>query len=274
MNIWNVLLYQPLVNALIFLYQIFFHNFGLAIIVLTILIRIILIPLTLPSLKAAQKMRELGPELEKLKKKYANDKQALAKAQMELYKQHKINPAAGCLPQIIQLVVLIALYQAFVKVLLPNSQEVVVKLNEVLYPSLKLAAETKINTQFLWLNLAKPDIIRASGLPIPLPGIFLLASAVIQLFSSKMMAPAAVAKKEGLPAQAGKKKEKTEDMTTMMSTQMTYLFPLMTIFIGYTFPSGLVLYWLVFSISTAIQQYLVSGWGGLEPWLKKIKLKS
>ena len=266
-QIWNLILYQPLVNALVFFDQILFHNFGLAIIFLTIVIRAILIPLTSPSMKAAQKMRELAPELEKLKKKHSNDKQAFAKAQMDLYRQHGANPAAGCLPQIIQLVILIALYQAFINVLRVDGQEVIAKLNEVLYPPLRLAAETKINTQFLWLNLTKPDIIHLSGITVPLPGLFLIAAALIQLVSSKMMAPA-VAETQKV---AAKTPEKTDDMATMMQSQMTYLFPLMTIFIGYSFPSGLVLYWFVFSLTTAIQQYFTTGWGGLEPWIKKIK---
>ena len=95
-QIWNLFLYHPLVNALIFFYQFLFHNLGWAIIILTMVIRVILIPLTMPSLKAAKKMKELAPEIAKLKKKYANDKQQFAKAQLELYRQHGANPAAGC----------------------------------------------------------------------------------------------------------------------------------------------------------------------------------
>ena len=83
-----------------------------------------------------------------------------------------------------------------------------------------------------------------------------------------MMAPVvATAKKE-----AQKTPEKTDDMATAMQSQMTYMFPLMTILIGYSFPSGLILYWLIFSLFTAIQQYFVSGWGGLEPWIRRLKL--
>ncbi len=264
--IWNSLLYQPLINALIFFYQVLFHNFGLAVIVLTGLLRVVLIPLTLPSMKAAEKIRELAPELAKLKAKHKDDKQGFAKAQMDLYRQHGANPAAGCLPQIVQLLILIALYQAFIQVLQTDGQETINKLNAILYPALKLPVETVINTKFLWLNLSKPDVFRISGAPFPLPGLFLLLAALIQLVSSKMMAPAvAQAQKE-----AKKTPEKTDDMASMMSGQMLYLFPLMTIFIGFSFPSGLVLYWFVFSLFTAVQQYYVSGWGGLTPWIEKL----
>lgn len=251
-NLWHLLLYQPIVNALIFLYQIF-QNFGLAIMILTVVIRSLLIPLTLPSMKAAKKMRELAPELEKLKKKHKKDRQALAKAQMDLYRQHGANPAAGCLPQIIQLIVLIALYQAFIQVLRTDG-DVIQKLNQVLYPQFQLPLDLQIKTRFLWLDLNKPDVITIPGLPIPLPGLFLIAAALVQFFSSKLMSPAVSAAKK----QAKETPEQTDDMAVMMQSQMLYLFPLMTIMIGYSFPSGLVLYWFVFSVFTAIQQLVVN----------------
>lgn len=267
-ELWHLFLYQPLVNALIFLYQLLFQNFGLAIIVLTVAIRLLLLPLTRSSMRAASKMRELAPEIDKLKKKYGKDQQAFARAQMELYKQHGANPAAGCLPQIIQLIVLIALYQAFIQVLRVDG-DVIQKLNEVLYPQLQLAPGTIINTQFLYLDLGSPDVFHLPRIPIPLPGFFLLAAALAQLVYSKMMMPAiAVAKKE-----AAKTPGVADDMTTAMQSQMTYMFPLLTLLIGYSFPSGLVLYWFTFSLLMAIQQYFIGGWGGLEPWLRKLKLK-
>lgn len=267
-ELWYSLLYQPIVNALVFLDQRLFHNLGLAIVVLTVVIRLFLLPLTLSSMRATNKMKELAPEINRLKKKHGKNKQAFAKAQMDLYRQRGANPAAGCLPQIIQIIVLIALFQAFNQFLRADG-DVIQKINEILYSSLRLPAETVINTKFLYLDLTKPDVFRFSNLPIPLPGLFLLAAAFIQLISSKMMAPAmAVAQKK-----AAKTPEKTDDMAVTMQSQMTYMFPLMTILIGYSFPSGLTLYWFIFSLSTAIQQYSIGGWGGLEPWLKKLKLK-
>ncbi len=266
-ELWNFLLYEPLLNALVFLYGVLFNNFGLAIIVLTVALRLVLVPLTLPSLRAAKKMKELAPELEKLKSKYKNDKQKLAKAQMELYRRHGANPAAGCLPQIIQLIILIALYRAFLGVLQSNG-DIVQKLNEILYSSLQLSPGTVINTNFLYLNLAKPDVFHLPGLPIPLPGFVLIAAALVQFISSKMMLPV-ITQSQAL---AKKTETKKDDIASSLQTQMVYLFPLMTIFIGYSFPSGLILYWFIFSFSTAVQQYFVSGFGGLEPWLKKLKL--
>lgn len=267
-QLWNLILYQPLLNGLIFLYTLI-GSLGLAIIGITIIIRAALIPLTIPSMKATKKMQELAPELAKLKKKYKNDKQRQAKAQMELYKQHGANPAAGCLPQIVQLIILIALYQAFRQVLMTDGAEVIQKINEVLYSSLRLPLETKINLNFLYLDLSKPDVFRIpiAGQTIPIPGLFLMAAALTQFLSSKMMSPATKAAEKV----AGKTEEKSDDMATAMQSQMLYLFPLMTLLIGFTFPSGLILYWFIFSLFTMIQQYFVAGPGGLKPWLRKLK---
>lgn len=257
-QLWQILLYQPLINALIFFYHLLFSNLGLAIIALTAVIRGLSIPLTLPSMKAAKKMRELAPEIARLKKRHGNDKQAFAKAQMDLYRQHGANPAAGCLPQIIQLVILIALFQAFSQVLKVNG-ETIGRLNEILYPPLRLATEKAINTRFFYLDLTKPDIFplpqNALGGILPgIPGFFLVAAAAIQFVSSKLMMPQAKKAQE----EAKKTPAAADDVATTMQTQMIYLFPLMTIIIGFSFPSGLVLYWLVFSAITAAQQYLIN----------------
>ncbi len=256
MNIWFSLLYQPLVNCLIFFYQILGQNLGLAIVAMTVFIRSLLIPLTLPSFKSSSKIRELAPELEKLKKKYKNNQKAFAQAQIELYKKAGVNPAAGCLPQIIQIIILIALFQAFNQVVRPNG-DVIEKLNAVLYSFLQLPKTEAIKTGFLYLDLTKPDLIK---LPFQLnllilkldslPGLFLLASALTQFLSSKKMMPAAEAAKQ----KAEKTKEKEDDMAAMMQKQMLYMMPLMTILIGFSFPSGLVLYWLTFSLFMLVQQ--------------------
>ena len=257
-NIWNLLLYQPLLNALIFFYQVLFNNLGLAIIALTVVIRLILTPLTLPSLKAASKMKELAPEIEKLKVKFKGDKQKFAQAQLELYKKNGANPAAGCLPQIVQLIILIALYNAFINVLKTGTS--LETLNAVLYPFNQLKEGMVINTNFLYLNLANPDVFKIPGLPFPLPGVVLILAAAVQYFASKMSMPAAAASLK----QAAKTPEKSDDFAATMQTQMLYLFPLMTILIGFTFPSGLALYWFIFSFFTVVQQYYLNSKMGVK----------
>jgi len=256
MSLWHILLYQPIVNLLILFYKILGQNLGLAIIALTVAIRSALIPLTLPSMKAAQKMKELTPDIEKLKKKHKKDKQALAKAQMQLYQKHGVNPAAGCLPQILQIIILIALFQAFNQVLRPNG-DIITKLNEILYSSLRLRSGQSINARFLYMDLTKPDLI---NLPYKfnllnftvdkIPGLFLLGAATTQFLSSKFMMP--LAKKT--EANAKKTPQQQDDIAAAMQTQMLYLMPLMTLIIGFRFPAGLVLYWLTFSLFMLIQQ--------------------
>ncbi|MFH0942720.1 MAG: YidC/Oxa1 family membrane protein insertase [Candidatus Beckwithbacteria bacterium] len=256
---WNTIFFQPLLNGLIFAYNLLGHNLGWAIIGLTVFIRLALTPLTTPSLKSSQKMKELQPELNKLKEQYGADKQTFAKKQLELFKSRGVNPAAGCLPQIIQLVVLIALYQAF-NLVLKADGNLVANLNQLLYPALQLPPDFILNTKFLYLNLAQPDLFIIPGIKLggftlnKLPGIFLILAAAVQFFSSKMMMPAAKAGQK----QADKTKAKTDDFASSMQTQMLYLFPLMTLFIGFNFPSGLVLYWFTFSLIMLIQQLLLN----------------
>jgi YidC/Oxa1 family membrane protein insertase len=262
---WNTIFYQPLVNALIFCYELLGQNLGLAIIGLTVFIRGVLTPLTLPSLKSAQKLKSLQPELEKLKQKHGKDRQAFAQAQLKFYKENGVNPAAGCLPQIVQIVILIALFQAFNQVL-KGDGNIIQDINQVLYPSLKLDPDTVMNTQFTYLNLTQPDVIKIAGINIlnftidKLPGIYLILAAATQFLSSKLMMPSAKAKE----VKAGETKPKADDMAATMQTQMLYFMPIMTLFIGFRFPSGLVLYWLTFSVFMLIQQL----------WLKYAKKTS
>lgn len=242
---------QPILNALILLYKVLFSNLGLAILALTSIVRLALIPLTNPQLKSAQKMQEINPELEDLKKKFKDDKQKLMQAQMELYKKHGINPAAGCLPQIVQFVILISLYQAFNQVIKPDVG-LVNKLNQNLYPIAKLATGSVLNLNFLYLNLSKPDLIHLPGF-VALPGLFVILATIFQFLSSKMMMP--MAKKEEKLAKVTE--GKTDDFTSSMQKQMLYLFPIMTLIFGYTMPSGAMLYWFAFSFFSFLQQMFI-----------------
>jgi len=193
----------------------------------------------MPSLKSAQTIRSLKPELDRLKKRFKDDKMGLQKAQLELYQKHGVNPAAGCLPNILQLIVLIALYRVFMD-------------------SLQNGA-ANINTSFLWLDLAKPD-----------PKYILPALAgIIQLALSQMLSPAIEHHKE----KTKKKTEDVQDMAETMQQQMLLIMPVMTVLIALRFPSGLALYWVITTLFSLVQQYYVSGWGGLEKYLVKFGLK-
>lgn len=263
MNIFQIILIQPLTNGLIACYEILFHNLGLAIIGFSVILRFILNPLTKPYLNSMKKMKELEPNINKLKEKYKNDKQGLMAAQAELYKQKGVNPGAGCVPYLIQIVILIALFNVFTGVL-SSKGDVMARLNSVLYQPLRFPEGQILNTKFLYLDITKPDAFQV-GLPFKIPGPLLILAALLQFLTSKMMAPAMVskAKKEG---------NQVEDMQTAMQSSMLYTFPLFTIVFGLGFPSGLALYWLLFSLWQLIQQYSTSGWGGLTPWISRLGL--
>jgi YidC/Oxa1 family membrane protein insertase len=265
--IWNSFLYHPLLNILIAIYKLT-GDLGWSIIAFTVGLRAIMTPLVIPSLKISHQTQSLAPELAKLKEKHKSDKQALALAQAALYKEHGINPAAGCLPQIVQIIVLLALFNALNIVLHTKAMDLVKTINPMLYSFNKLPATFHLSTKFLGLDLVKPDIFHISGLPIPLPGAFLLLAALVQFLSTKMMMVPT-------PKTATNTSSSSEDMEDAMLSaqqQMVYTMPLMTILFGAQFPFGLVLYWVVFSAVSMLQQYYVSGWGGLKPWLIKAKM--
>jgi YidC/Oxa1 family membrane protein insertase len=265
-NIFTTILVQPLANGLVLFYDIFFHNMGLAIIFFTVFLRFILNPLTKPYLESMKKMRDLAPQLDKIKQKYKGDKVKLAQAQSDLYKQKGVNPSAGCVPYLIQIVILIAFFNMFNRVLTPNGDPMA-SFNTLLYEPLKFAPGETINTQFLYLDVTKPDHMPfdLGFLPFAIPGFFLIFAAVTQFLSSKMMAPEA--KKEKKVAK--KTKQQSDDIQVAMQQSMIYTFPLFTLFFGMRFASGLVLYWMVFSLFQLIQQYRMYGWGGLKPMMER-----
>lgn len=239
-NILNGYIFQ----FLVFLYHLLGNNLGLAIIALTVIVKAVLMPLVAPSMKSAQKMRDLKPQLEKLKKKHT-DKAALQQAQLELYKQHGVNPAAGCLPQIVQIVILISLYQVFIKFLGQSEVDGVT-----------------LNTNFLYLDLAKPDSFYI--LPI--------LAGLSQLVFSLMMSSGLEHHVHNTKNKKTQEKDNDQmEMAQAMQSQMVYMMPLMTIFISLKFHSGLVLYWVISTLFSIAQQYYFSGWGGLIPAFNKLK---
>jgi YidC/Oxa1 family membrane protein insertase len=259
LEIWNTALYYPLLNLLVWLYRLT-GSFGWAVVFLTVGLGAATTPLVWSSIKAMKKQQELAPELAKLKEEYKDKKQELLAAQTELYKKSGINPASGCLPRILQILVLIALFNAFNLVLNTPSGEIVSKLNPLLYANNKLSPGDEISVWFYNINLVKPDLISIPGSKFGLPGIIVLLAALVQFLSSKMMMPETSVKAD------------PDDVMATTSEQMLYLFPVMTIFFAYQFPAGLVLYWLVLSLVSAVQQYFASGFGGLTPWIKRLGL--
>jgi len=255
MNDMNLFL-APFINALFAVYYMI-GNFGLAIILVTILIRLILLPLVMPSLKSAQKIRELQPKLNKLKDKFGNDKQGLAKAQMDLYKQEGVNPLSGCLPQIIQIVVLLLFFYAFNMVSLFSEGKVSLeKINSNLIQSFRIDQDFKFDMSFFGSDLVQtPAKIFSQGMDsgLVLPLILLIGSGFLQYLSAKLMMPAPKVSE----SIADTTRDKEDDMMAMMRTQSTYFMPLMTIFIGWNFSLGLLVYWFVTSGFMVVQQLAV-----------------
>ncbi len=228
-------------------------NLGISIILMTVLIRSVLLPLVLPSLKARKKMNKVKPELDKLKKKYKGDKKGLQQAQMELYQKYNINPLSGCLPQILNVVVLIGLYRS---------------LNSFLENG--LVDGMTVQTDFLWLNLAQPD--NTYILPI--------LAGLVQLTLSLMISPGGEVRdivpnqsKNKVVKQKNEEEEDVAEMAQSMQQQMIFIMPVMTAFIAARLPSGLAVYWVATSFYSIIQQYFVSGPGGLKKYYQRIKLK-
>lgn len=264
-GVFNVILIEPLANGLVLFYKLLFSNMGLAIVGFSLFLRVILNPLTKPYMQSMKKMKEYEPQLNKLKERWKDDKTKLMQAQADFYKEKGINPGAGCLPYILQIIVLIALFSVFSRAL-STSNTAVANFNSLLYTPLKFAANQRINTRFLYLDVTRPDSFRIPGVPFPIPGPVLLLAALVQFLSAKMMAPLVKAEEEV----AEKSKSGADDIQVAMQSSMTFTFPLFTIIFGLSFPSGLAIYWFLFSFYQMIQQYQTSGWGALSPTIAKL----
>jgi YidC/Oxa1 family membrane protein insertase len=264
--IWSNGLVNPILNVLVAFYKGFEYlhipgPLGFAVIGLTIVIRLLLYPLMQAQLKSAKKMQSLKPHMDALNIKHKNDKQALQQAQLALYKEHGINPAAGCLPLLIQMPVLIALYSVFYQVLNNgNLVKVVENINKVVYsPAMKI---TTLDLTFFGVNLGiKPNQWQTHGwwlLSVP------VITAALQWWQSKLMmqtAPkAAIVEKKpsSAKATAGKDEKPQEDTAMEMQKQMAIITPLMFGYFAFQFPLGLALYWNVFGLFGIMQQLKVN----------------
>jgi len=238
MEMLFTLFYQPMYNVLFGLYNIF-GDFGIAIIVMTLVIKAALIPLSRKQIESQKEMAELQPKIKELQKKYKDDKEQLSKETMALYKEHKVNPAAGCLPLIIQMVVFITMYRVISHLAVDGALDAH---NEYLYGF--ISAPETLNAYFLGImNLTIPSI--------PLAVI----TAAAQFYQLKMMQ--AKNKKTEETKAIAKKDDKSPDFATIMQKQMLFIVPIMTLFIGIKFPSGLALYWLTSTLFMIGQQWFI-----------------
>lgn len=273
-ELFNLLIVAPITNLLLGIYQLVSitqlpFGLGISIILLTIVMRLLLAPLTASQLKAAKKMQEVAPELKKLKEKYKGNNQRLQAETMLLYKKQGINPAAGCLPVILQLPIIWGLYNVLQHLVKETSLG---EINKFAYADwLKL--DTLWDTSFLGIPIAQTpaDLFSTIGIIIV---IVPLLTGLSQFIQSRMMIPAAKPEDKAVVKSTKKKngeQKTTPDFATAFQTQTLYIFPLMIGFFSFTFPVGLSLYWITFTIFGIIQQYKLQGPGGLTPLLATIK---
>ncbi len=248
MDIWNMVIINPMVNALLFIYSLL-GNFGFAIIIFTLLIRLITHPLTVQQIKGTQKMQEMqtSKEWQAIQKKYKDDKQKLQQEQMKLYQEMGINPLGSCLPLLIQFPIIIGLYQAIIRVLAITPLQLA-QLFKNIYPFIDTSKLLPVQNIFLWMNLSQPERLVLFGFGIPTLAVLVVITTFLQ---SKLMTP---------PSQPG---QQGAQMTQAMNIYM----PLLMGYLAYTFASGLSLYFITSNIASVIQ-YAAMGkvnWRNLLP---------
>lgn len=229
-QLYNAILFQPLLNLLVFLYD-HIGDIGISIIIITILIRIILLYPSFKALKSQKALQELQPKIKKLQEQHKDNKEEQTKALMDFYKENKVNPFSSCLPMLIQLPIIFALYRVF----RTGLSEIDTSL---LYSFIE--SPGNINTMFLGIvNMAETNIFLA------------ILAGVLQFVQSKMMLSK---NKNNKPVKGA---GPLGDMQGMLGKQMTYLMPAMTVFIAMSLPSGLALYWITTTLFAIAQQYVI-----------------
>jgi len=219
--------YQPIVNLVIFIYNILpVESLGLTIIILSIVIKLVLLPFSKQQIKSQKVLQDLQPKIEEVKKKYASQKEEMGKAILELYKKNRVNPLSSCLPLLIQFPFLIAVFQVFRDNFSPESLDLIYSI---------VSRPESIKTFFLGINLSQPNVLIA------------FFAAVSQYFQTKTM--------------MGKKKNSNDNQNNnfaeTMNKQMLYMMPFLTFIFGLSLPSGLSLYWFMTTILTIFQQNFI-----------------
>ncbi len=239
-ELFNTVLFQPLLNALVFIYQ-YIPNLGVAIIILTVIIKMLLYLPSRSSIRAQKRLQDTQPQLKAIQEKYKDNREELGRQLMKFYKENKVNPFSSCLPLLIQLPILIALYQVFLAVSKTDTTTFLLAADQLqhLYGPLRDIFSTRaIDPHFLGI------------FDLSQKGNYLLAilAGAAQYWQSKML----MAKKP--PRVPG---AKDESMMAGMNKQMMYFMPIITIFFAFQFPAGLALYWLVSTLFSVAQQYIV-----------------
>ncbi len=233
-DIWNLVILDPMLNGMIALSEYTFKNFGLAIIVLTVVIRLILMPLTFKQTQSTKAMQSLQPKMQEIQKKYARDQKRMQEEIMRMYKEAGMNPLGCMWPMLIQLPIWIALYQSIMQALAATPENLLV-LSQHLYSWDVVAQAIPLNEDFLGMKLSQPD-----------PSLILAILVGITMWVQQKMVTAPT----------------TNPQQQQMSSMTTMMMPMMFAFFTLSFPSGLALYWVVSNIiGIAIQYFVGGGWG-------------
>lgn len=247
MVIWTQFVY--LLETVLLTFYNWTGSAGLAIILFTIVARVFILPLTLKSLQSSRKMQELQPQVREIQRKYGKDPQKLNEETMKLYREYKVNPVGGCLPMLFQLPIFLGVYQAVINLTresIPHhaARPIIEALSNAgvnVGTTLASLDQGRLTGGFLWLpNLGTPDPWYI------LPVLSVIGQLIVQLMA--------------MP--------RVQDPQQKAMTQSMLVLPIVFGYIGFTFPSGAVLYWVVGSILSMIQQYVISGWGSLANYLK------
>lgn len=235
-QLWNTFILEPMINFLLFVYSLLGRNFGISIIVFTVLVRLLTLPINLRQMRSAKLTQEMQPKLEELRKKYKNDREKLAEEQMKLYQEHGVNPLGCLVPTLIQFPIWIGLYQSIINAL-PDTPLQLLNLARHIYLQFPLLSSLiPLNSRFLWLNLNRSD---------PYYVLPLLTVATMWVQQKMMASPS------------------TDPQQQAMSQTMELMMPMMFGFITLQLASGLGLYFVATNVFGIVLQYFVSGWGSL-----------
>ena len=249
---WDTLIVQPFTNVLLMITMLV-KNFGVAIILFTILIKLVTFPLTAKQIKSSQAMQELqkSPRYLKMQEKYKDNKEKLAEEQMKIYKELGVSPFSSCLPMLLQFPIIIGLYQSIMRAMASTPLELI-KLERIIYPFLDPNKILPIQNRFLWMDLGQPERLMIAGIGIPVLTILVVLSTIIQ---TRVMTP---------PSEAG------NDQAAAMTNSMNMTMPLMMGVLAYQFSAGLALYFVISNLTT-VAQYAAMGktdWSRIFPWIK------
>jgi len=234
MEWWNAGPVALMLNTLVAFSSYLFGSLGLTIIILTIIIRLAMYPLTVKQIRSTKAMQELQPKIAELQKKYAKDKQRLAEEQMKMYRESGVSPAGCGVSMIIQMPIWIALYQSIIR-LLGTTPEDMLRLSDSLWSWPVVYRMIPLSNSFMWFSLQNPDTPLA------------ILVGVTMWLQQKMVTP-----------------NTTDPQQRSQSQLMLWMMPLMFGFLAMSFPSGLALYWVASNVITIVMQYFITGgWGGL-----------